>query len=303
VATLVRKKDRHPYILGPEQLVGRSTECGLRLEELAVSSVHAQLRWSGRGWELRDLGSRNGTFVDGSPLGAGQVRVLRDGATVVFGHGGEAWELADAGEPAVRVVVVDDGTSLPLVDQIIAIPSATEPVACVFQSGEQWLLEQDGERRPLKHNELFQCGGRLLRFECPHSLSYTPLALDRPCALASIGLSFEVSQDEEHVSLSLDCPGGLRRLPQRACHYLALVLARVRQRDAERGAPDPGWLDVDALLTMIPEYQTAIHVNVDVYRLRRLLAAANLVDPDGVVERQPGRLRIGVDRIKVERMG
>ena len=46
-----------------------------------VSVNHAQLRWTGSGWEVRDLMSSNGTWLDGRllPLGShpvvsGQVR-------------------------------------------------------------------------------------------------------------------------------------------------------------------------------------------------------------------------------------
>jgi hypothetical protein len=37
------------------------------LDDPRVSGSHALLEWTGRGWTLRDLGSKNGTFVTGSP--------------------------------------------------------------------------------------------------------------------------------------------------------------------------------------------------------------------------------------------
>lgn len=266
-----------------------------------MSGVHAQVRWSGRGWELRDLGSRNGTFVDGAPLGAGKACVLRDGTTVVFGHGDEAWELVDAAGPPIRVVCLEDGTSMPLVDQVIAIPSATEPVVCIYPSGDQWLLEYDGLTRPIQPGDTFTCEGRTMRFECPLALPHTPLSAERPCTLSSVGLSFQVSSDEEHVSLVLECPEGPRPLPPRSCYYLALTLARQRLDDARDGVADPGWVDIESLLRMIPDYHTKTHVNVDVHRLRRLLGAANVIDPGAIIERRAGQLRIGVERLHIQR--
>ncbi|HSR64830.1 MAG TPA: FHA domain-containing protein, partial [Xanthomonadaceae bacterium] len=45
--------------------VGRAAEAGLRLDHPSVSRAHAELRFDGAHWELRCLGSKNGSFVDG----------------------------------------------------------------------------------------------------------------------------------------------------------------------------------------------------------------------------------------------
>ncbi|MDT0344138.1 DUF1707 and FHA domain-containing protein [Streptomyces litchfieldiae] len=51
---------------GPVPLViGRATGSGLRLNDSSVSRHHAQLSSAGLGWLLRDLGSANGTWVNG----------------------------------------------------------------------------------------------------------------------------------------------------------------------------------------------------------------------------------------------
>jgi hypothetical protein len=45
--------------------IGRGPECGLRVEHVSVSRTHAELRCEDGRWTLRDLGSKNGSFVDG----------------------------------------------------------------------------------------------------------------------------------------------------------------------------------------------------------------------------------------------
>jgi pSer/pThr/pTyr-binding forkhead associated (FHA) protein len=49
-------------------VLGRSRECDCVLAEPSVSRRHAELRRAGGRWLLRDLGSRNGTRVNGVRL-------------------------------------------------------------------------------------------------------------------------------------------------------------------------------------------------------------------------------------------
>ncbi|GAA3056289.1 DUF1707 and FHA domain-containing protein [Streptomyces glomeratus] len=63
--------------------IGRDPASGLRLSHETVSRVHAELRHQGGLWVLRDLGSTNGTTVNGRRvIGAA---VVRDGDQVAFG--------------------------------------------------------------------------------------------------------------------------------------------------------------------------------------------------------------------------
>lgn len=54
-----------PRVDGKEYLVGRAPRCDLVVDDPTVSRVHASLTWRDGAWLLRDLGSRNGTTVDG----------------------------------------------------------------------------------------------------------------------------------------------------------------------------------------------------------------------------------------------
>jgi hypothetical protein len=49
-------------------VVGRSRDCDVVLEDSGVSRHHAELRPSGRGWTVRDLGSTNGIQVNGQDI-------------------------------------------------------------------------------------------------------------------------------------------------------------------------------------------------------------------------------------------
>ncbi|MEU5163294.1 DUF1707 and FHA domain-containing protein [Streptomyces sp. NPDC020875] len=70
---------------GPHPLrIGRDPGNGLRLTHESVSRLHAELIPHGPGWFLRDLGSMNGTTVNGLRV-TGSVAV-RDGDVVSFGQ-------------------------------------------------------------------------------------------------------------------------------------------------------------------------------------------------------------------------
>lgn len=67
----------------PPLRIGRDRANGLRLSHDTVSRVHAELSRQGGLWVLRDLGSTNGTTVNGRRvIGAA---VVRDGDQVGFG--------------------------------------------------------------------------------------------------------------------------------------------------------------------------------------------------------------------------
>jgi len=72
---------------GPHPLrIGRDFACGLRIAHDSVSRAHAELALEGGVWILRDLGSMNGTWVNGTRV-TGAVPV-RPGDRVRFGQVG-----------------------------------------------------------------------------------------------------------------------------------------------------------------------------------------------------------------------
>ena len=50
---------------GEVLLVGRDPACQVVVDDRSVSRRHAEISWSGGGWVIRDLGSRNGIHLDG----------------------------------------------------------------------------------------------------------------------------------------------------------------------------------------------------------------------------------------------
>lgn len=81
--------------------IGRGPECELQLEHASVSRLHAELVRDGGDWRLRDLASKNGSFIDGRPA---QESGLGTHAWLRFGdvHCEFTALDADAGERAAQ---------------------------------------------------------------------------------------------------------------------------------------------------------------------------------------------------------
>ena len=65
--------------------IGRGSSCQVRLSDDVVSRKHAEVLFIGDRWWLRDLGSANGTFIDGRRI---EHAALQNGARIRFGADG-----------------------------------------------------------------------------------------------------------------------------------------------------------------------------------------------------------------------
>jgi predicted component of type VI protein secretion system len=124
VGRLRRQGDGAFALLATEHIVGRQPSCHLPLQPGFVSAVHALIRWNGEAWDVRDLGSTNGTYVDGRRIAVGSPVGLTAGATIAFGEPAEAWRLVDDRAPAPAAIPQDGGEPSFFASGAIAIPTA-----------------------------------------------------------------------------------------------------------------------------------------------------------------------------------
>jgi DNA-binding NtrC family response regulator len=87
MAGLILLRNDQPLVrfaVDEEATIGRSSECEVQLADTELSRRHATVRSSSGSWELEDLGSRNGTRVDGVVVREATVP-LRGGAVIELG--------------------------------------------------------------------------------------------------------------------------------------------------------------------------------------------------------------------------
>jgi two-component system, NtrC family, response regulator AtoC len=106
-------------------VLGRAADATVRLDEPKVSRYHAALEVRAGQTVLRDLGSHNGTYVDGVRA-AGEV-ALRSGAVIAIGatqlvlHGGSARRQRRCELPALRDQVEDEVERASLQERAFAV--------------------------------------------------------------------------------------------------------------------------------------------------------------------------------------
>jgi len=303
MATLCQRKTQRTVLVEPELIVGRSPNSGLRIPEAYVSAQHAALRWGGARWEIKDLASRNGTFLNGTRLDIGKAYAVTRGAELAFGSEAETWVLADDAAPRAMAIPIDGGEPLDLGQQVVGLPSTENPEASIFRDNDGlWKLEtQDGERTLLEHHRLFQVAGRAFRFANPDILGPTSSSL-APSNEAGVSLHFLVTRDEEHVEIRAEHGGLVLDLGARSHNYLLLLLARARLADEGKGFPEPscGWLYIEELLTALQI--TSTQLNIDVFRIRQHFGRVGLPGVGSVIERRPrqNQIRLGFAACVIE---
>ncbi|HTV25376.1 MAG TPA: FHA domain-containing protein [Polyangiaceae bacterium] len=293
-----------------EMSVGRASGAGLRLAQSHVSLQHASLRWTERNtWELRDLQSKNGTFINGQRIPAGAPVRLEVGAELAFGSPAEPFVVEDVSPPrAMLVRIGEEREPIVLRDALVALPSLEEPSVSLFRDeGGQWFIDSRDRVGQLADGDLITIGNEPWRCCFPTAHGETEL-LENVAglfALSELEVRLGVSQDEEAIELTLSTNGRDLRLGQKACHYVLLMLARCRQgRELPAGAEvDDGWISVGALLELLRVSEQRL--NVDIFRIRQELKSAGVVDAVGIIQRDPQqrRVRLGTENVILTKRG
>ena len=304
MAVLERSDTAERVVLFARHLVGRSRLTHLRLAEPSVSAEHATLSWDGRGWELHDLDSRNGTTLDGRRLAPGERAPVSRGGVIGFGSAGPRFRLVDDAPPTALALPQDGGPPIVAEHDLLALPGADAPEVTAYRNAAgEWVLERDGAAERTADGREVSAGGRRFVLHLPDVVAPTWDAAAVAPALDHVALRLSVSRDEEFVSATVLIGARTIDLGARAHHALLLALARARLDEQRLEALLPetsqGWVYLDDLTRDLGLDE--MHLNVAVYRCRQQVAGAGVAGAAGVIERRkPTRqLRLGVARVEV----
>jgi hypothetical protein len=298
MATLVRIADGRRFRLPARAIMGRGAGATVVVEDAFASSIHARIFWTGSVWEIRDLGSRNGTYVNQAPLTTGSSRMLSPGDRIGLGESEAAWSFEEGAPPEAVAIDLASGEHVFGAGDLLQLPSSDAPAVSVFRTGEgAWRIEDEtGAPRTAENGETLDVAGRSYRLELPEASDLTPIA-DTAFSLRNVTIRFHVPQSLERIALELVHARRQQWLEPREHAYLLYTLAK--ERDADRSKPESerGWRSV-AWLTQALRMDDAA-VNLLIHRARHQLAAAGVDGAGGIVEVKRGQRRFGTDRFEI----
>jgi hypothetical protein len=287
-------------------VIGRSGACDYVIDRTTVSREHAAVWVQGDKVHVRDLRSRNGTFVNEERVDAATLAdgdLLRLGTEIRF----RVRVRADGGRPLeqhrLALEDVDAGIRFLLDAQPVRIGSAYdadvrvagEPVAAIVvapRPGEAW-LGKDDDTVELARGATFEVGGRTFRIvelEADPGATASATAMPWPYVI-------DAQFDGDRVRAVVHDAGGGRRHELAGTNRAVLMylLARQWARDAadELDPEERGWSeDEDLAVGVWGRDGRGRSLKVLVCRLRSELREAGF-DP-WFIEKRRGGLRIRV---------
>ncbi len=280
-------------------MIGRHPACDLRRDNPHVSGEHAIVRWLEGKWELRDLNSKNGTFLGERRLSSGERVILDLGAVFSLGNASLSFALVDASPPVPGARNRRSGAMRVATDHVLVLPDDDHPIVTIFEDETgRWVAEREDATEPVRDHDLLIVDGEGWVLELPSGVRETWIGSAVP-ALETVGMRFVVSRDEENVDVFILMEDKEVQLPGRTYHYLMLTLARLREGDQGLPPEERGWVSRDALCRMLTV--DPLKLNVDICRARKQLAEVGVLGAAGLIVRRPtsGQIRLGVDRIQI----
>ena len=277
--------------------MGRGPWVQLQLDDSTVSGEHATIYFDGGAWKLRDLGSRNGTYVNGNRIDLRIAHLLAEGDELAFGGARQAAWYLDSLRPPGPTARTTLGEIITGEAGVLWLPRASEPEACVRAQGGLWLLESAEESRTLADGDALTLSGETYRLELPAWADSAPQRTETTLdasGSADLELRFVTSRDREHVLLEASSAGKQFPLGARAHNLPLLCLAERRLAERQDGITESecGWFYSDELRDAVQLDRVAL--NLQLWRATQAFGKLGL-PAERLIERRPDtqQLRIG----------
>jgi hypothetical protein len=321
---LLQSEDGRTFECETNSFIGRGLTEGISFDEvdgldLEVSSVHAAITWNGKrhGWELRDLGSHNHTFVGDRRLPPGEKELLKTGDRIVIGR--IKLTVLNTSPPPAHATCEDTDEVRIGRDGALMLPDEATPEVAVLRTAGGWFVGRPDElQRSIDRGETaglasiegltrVEAGGRMWKIRVP---SPNPHTLQSRKRLADYELVIEVMDSGDRVGLALEHAEGIIPMRPRVHHEMlwVLALARLADQNAGRSEAEQGWRSQEQVLQDMGLKTTdpAAHLNILVHRARHQMEPHAPTDFMQLIERdpsRPGELRIGTARLRIDDHG
>jgi hypothetical protein len=274
-------------LLGQQRNVPAFASLGRRepslfvLDHASVSREHALLYWSGSSWVLRDLNSRNGTWLDGKRMGKKDEIVRRGQVISLGGADGQELVVVDDGPPRPFAVHAETGEEIGENDEGVIVT----PEGSLWQDpAGAWFVQRGDVIAPAPQ----RLGAWALWV--PEHRPGTVETLTRHLSDAQV--RFEVRAHREIVRMVIRFPEeDALDFGEYEHHWPLYLLAMERRRS-------DAWMSADRLAL-----RAAIsRKTLDVYlgRCRRCVTLAHIIGGDGIYEVGTGERRFGLPGDRVE---
>ncbi len=304
MAIFINERTGISEILQPQHIFGRHPTASTRLSNPEASRTHAVVIWDGECWVFQDTSS-NGSFINGQYRSKDNKVDLEQGDRVQFGslHSDE-WYVKDVSAPQSLLLPITPGLPTIHLKKITVLPSEDNPQVSIFQSfNGAWVCESSTGEYELQMGDRVGSDDRQWKFIDAKACMKTNIILaDSGNKITSLSFQFNVSQNEEHVSLSFTLGESVIELGIRNHHYLLLILARQYVADKEAGLSqnECGWLDKDRLYKMLGQNEN--HINIQIYRFRKQFIKSYMASEKmpQVIERRTGEIRFCIENVEIQ---
>lgn len=289
-----------------DHLFGRDSRCSTVLRGNAASRFHARISWNGNEWMLRDLGSRNGTYINGRRQENGGIKRIKAGDRILFGDMREEYLVDDEDGPKPLIIRHEgqDGLIPIPITHLLPLPSAEKPLCTIFGNNDGFCMEnENGELIPLEHGQDYNIGGIIYHVVLCRNPGEMPqtggLDMVSP-GICGVHLDIAISPDEESAEIVFYSGNETLTLQPRAHFYLLAYLARIRNSQtpmpakdlSSAGGDEYGWVDCEVVCDDLMINRE--HLAQQVFRIRQDFKNHNPAIAERIIDRRlRGKMRIG----------
>jgi hypothetical protein len=304
VAYLKNTESGDENFLFGRHIVGKLPESNTILSCADSSPIHAIINWRNGSWQIKDI-STKGTYINGIKMTpTSQCRIQR-GDEIKFGNiNGAIWTLLNEDPPQSMLIPISPNLpAIVLSDKVVALPSTEKPFAVLSKSRYgYWICESPEKTHELKSGDLVGDRHNQWQFvDWNFFEEFEEFNIEKSKKTEYVSFLFNVSQDEEHVSLTLQVGEQKISLGERSHHYLLLLLARKKLEDKMAGVAigEQGWILTAEFTKMLGLSER--HINIQIHRIRKQLIGLypSYFNDHSVVERRIGALRLVGDSILI----